>query len=168
MLLALTSYSIHTSKERTYVRPQLEYCSPVWSPHLQTHIKLIEKVQRKFTKRLPGLYNIPYKERLEKCGLESLELRRLRNDLILMYKILFGLTCLRADNYFKLSSTNDTSRGHKFKLIIPLCKLDTFKHSFFNRHLLIWNNLPADTDFSSLSNFKRCLTTVSLNIVFNS
>ena len=33
----------------TYVRPLLEYCSPVWSPHTHRQIYKIEKVQRFFT-----------------------------------------------------------------------------------------------------------------------
>ena len=70
-----------------YVRPLLEYGSPVWSPHHSGKIALIESVQRRFTKRLPGLRNVEYKVRLEQLGLETLEMRRLRNDLIFTYKV---------------------------------------------------------------------------------
>jgi len=49
----------------TYVRPIFEYCSPVWSPHLKYLIDRIESVQKFFTKRLPGLWNVPYPKRLE-------------------------------------------------------------------------------------------------------
>ena len=35
-----------------YVRPIMEYCSPVWSPHYKQDIDLIEGVQRTFTRRL--------------------------------------------------------------------------------------------------------------------
>ena len=38
----------------TYVRPLLEYASCVWSPDLLKHIKRIESVQKRFTKRLPN------------------------------------------------------------------------------------------------------------------
>jgi len=48
-------------------------------------------VQRGFTKRLPGLKNLSYKERLAATNLDTLELRRLRTDLIVCYKIVFGL-----------------------------------------------------------------------------
>jgi len=48
----------------TYVRPILEYSSAVWSPSLITLINKIESVQRNFTKRLPGLQNLNYGERL--------------------------------------------------------------------------------------------------------
>ena len=39
----------------TYVRPLLEYASPVWSPVTVGNINKIESVQRRFTKRLNGL-----------------------------------------------------------------------------------------------------------------
>jgi len=37
-----------------YVRPLLEVNSVIWSPHYKQDIDLIERVQRRFTKRLPG------------------------------------------------------------------------------------------------------------------
>ena len=36
------------------VRPQLEYASSVWSPHLIKHIDALESVQRRATKLIPG------------------------------------------------------------------------------------------------------------------
>jgi len=39
----------------TYVRPLLEYCSPVWSPHFNNLIDKIGKIQRYVTKRMTGL-----------------------------------------------------------------------------------------------------------------
>ena len=65
-----------------YVRPIVEYCSVVWSPCLKQDIETIEKVQRRFTKRLKGLKWMSYKERLRCLDLHSLELRRLHLDLL--------------------------------------------------------------------------------------
>ena len=41
-----------------YVRPVLEYNSITWSPHLKQDIMMIEKVQRRFTKRLRRYRNL--------------------------------------------------------------------------------------------------------------
>jgi len=68
-----------------YVRPLLEYNIVIWSPYKTGDISSIEKVQRGFTKRLPGppgLKNLTYKEHLAATNLDTLELRRLRTDLI--------------------------------------------------------------------------------------
>jgi len=46
----------------TYVRPILEYCTPVWSPHNIGLVDKIEKVQRRFTKRIFCLSNLSYKD----------------------------------------------------------------------------------------------------------
>ena len=82
-----------------YVRPIVEYCSVVWSPSLK-NIELIEKVQRRFTKRLPGLKHMSYNERLHYLGLSSLELRRLHLDLIYCYKIVFGVVDVNFSDFF--------------------------------------------------------------------
>jgi hypothetical protein len=48
-------------------------------------------VQRRFNKRFPGLAKNNYSSRLALLDLDSLELGRLRQDLILVYKIVFRL-----------------------------------------------------------------------------
>ena len=53
----------------SFVRPHLEYASVVWSPHLKKHINLIERVQRRATKRVEGLKNLLYIERLKRLEL---------------------------------------------------------------------------------------------------
>ena len=65
---------------KVYVRPLLEFNWSVWSLSLKYLIELLENVQRQFTKRIFGLYNLTCHQRLNCLGLESLELRRLRFD----------------------------------------------------------------------------------------
>ena len=61
----------------TYVRPILEYRSPVWSPHSKQLITKIERGQRFFTRAVPGLRTLPCRSRLQKFGLQTLEHRHL-------------------------------------------------------------------------------------------
>jgi len=138
---------------KVYVRPLVEYCSSVWSPHYAKDIKLIESVQRKFTKRLSGLWGVSYTERLRRTGLERLDVRRLRADLILTYKIIFGHVNVDADQFFQLSQ-NVGTRDHAYKLYYPAVNTDCRKHFFSNRIVNIWNELPASIDFSNLLRFK--------------
>ena len=67
---------------------------------LVTDIRKVESVQRKFTKRLPGCSHLSYPDRLVRLNLDSLVVRRLRHDLILTYKIVFGLTDMNPEDSF--------------------------------------------------------------------
>ncbi len=70
------------------VRPHLEYANQVWAPHLKKHIEAIENVQRRATKLVPGLYDTPYQERLKILNLPSLAYRRMRGDMVEVFKLM--------------------------------------------------------------------------------
>ena len=57
------------------VRPLLEYCVQVWSLYKRKYINLIEHVQRRATKLVPTLRDLPYEERLARLKLTTLEER---------------------------------------------------------------------------------------------
>ena len=71
----------------TYVRPQLEYCSPAWSPWTLGNTDLLEAVQKRAVKAVTNLNSQSYEERLWELGLDSLEDRRRRGKLIQAYKL---------------------------------------------------------------------------------
>ena len=75
--------AIHVKAFITYVRPLLEYCTPVWSSHTVGLIRKIESVQKKFTKKLYGLAKLDY-SRIDMLNLELLHVRRLKQDLLLL------------------------------------------------------------------------------------
>jgi len=64
------------------IRKNAEYNSVTGSPYLKQDIEAIKRVQRCFTKRLPGLNKYSYCERLVRLNFPSLELRRLQNVLV--------------------------------------------------------------------------------------
>jgi len=82
---------VHAFVVCDYVRPILEYNGVIWSPSLVRDIQQLEKVQRRFTKRLLGMKSLSYSERLQRLSLPILELRRLYLDLVFCYKVIFGL-----------------------------------------------------------------------------
>ena len=100
---------------KSLVRPHLEYCTVAWSPHYGKDKELIEKVQRRFTRMIPDLKDLPYEERLAKTKLWSLEDRRIRADLIEVYKIIHGLSTVSSNTFFEFSH-NGITRGHSLKL----------------------------------------------------
>lgn len=145
-----------------YVRPILEYCTPVWSPSYSGEIEKIEQVQRRFTKRLSGLKYLLYKERLDALKAESLELRRLKADLTTVYKIWHGHIETSMHNLF--SPVNSVTRGHRFKLEKPLTRVNCRLHSFACRTVNCWNFLPSEVvDAATVSAFRRRLDKVNFS-----
>ena len=69
----------------TYVRPILEYCTPIWSPYLLKDINKIGSVQRYFTRRLFPEKQYSYAERLILTNLDTLESRRIKSDVIMCF-----------------------------------------------------------------------------------
>ena len=146
-----------------FVRPLLEYASPVWSPHLHKDIDYVESVQRRFTKYLPGLKSKSYSERLKLLKAESLDIRRLKIDLSLTYSILHGAVDIDSSIFFSVRGSQRT-RGHPLKLVVQKTKLDCSKFFFANRVVNVWNGLPEDVVMaSSIQNFKKGLAGVCLS-----
>ncbi len=158
LLLAYTSY----------VRPTLEYASTVWSPALHrrsplaclSSIDMLEAVQRYFTRRLLKrckMPEMPYPDRLNLLKLEALELRRLKFSMGMVYKILYGLVDLNAQDMFVFGTSY--TRGHSWKLKSPPFKKDVRQNSFAVAVVPIWNSLPESVVSSpSLPCFKMRLS----------
>jgi len=130
-----------------YVRLLLEYGSCVWSPHFKSEIDRIESVQRRFTKWLRVLNNMSHSQRLISLDLESLEVRRLRQDLLLAYKIVFDLININSSKFSTLL------RRHSFTLFLSHSRVDVRKYFIVSGK---WNYLHAcDDHFRSITTFKR-------------
>jgi hypothetical protein len=115
----------------TYIRPLLEYNSVVWNPTHIYLIDLVESVLRKFSKRILLLSNLPYTERLAGLGLESLELRRLRFDLMNYFKIVNNLTPITPCDHFLIHHPIPSSRSSMPHLQKPLRCNSKLSSSFF-------------------------------------
>ena len=149
---------------KVYVRPLLEYCPQVWSPYQKNLINKIEKVQRSFSRRIPGLQNISYRERLTTLKLQSLEHRRLISDLITCFNIVHGLSSLTFTDFFTFSPSRFCTRGHPLRLSIPLTKKNSEKFVYSSRVILPWNSLPDDVVGSpSTQSFKSKLLKIDLS-----
>ena len=129
---------------KSLVRPHLEYGNCIWSPFLQKDIMLIERVQRRATKILPNLKELEYAERLRHLDLPTLAYRRVRGDLIQMYKIVHGLNDIRQEALFEFAHHEAGTRGHIFKIQKQHTRLQLREHSFSVRIVNLWNSLPED------------------------
>ena len=72
------------------VSPILEYGVTVWSPYRKGDIDAVESVQRRATRILPELRGLDYEARLRSLKLPTLTYRRLRGDVINVYKYIHG------------------------------------------------------------------------------
>ena len=72
------------------VHPHLEYSDTVWSPCYIKNKKLMERVQRRATKLIPDIKELPYETRLKKLQLPSLYYRRARGDMIDVYTYMYN------------------------------------------------------------------------------
>lgn len=139
---------------KALVLPILEYCSVAWCPFYTCDIDVLEKVQRRMTRMLPEVRNLPYEERLRPFNLLTLYARRIRHDLIFTWNLLRGNINLNVSHFFAPAIERRT-RGHNAKLQINHSRLNIRKYFYSQRVISHWNNLPSHcVNAPSLSSFK--------------
>ena len=160
---------------KSYVRPILDYNSITWSPYLVSDINLLESVQRTFTRKLFQKLNLNYNNydnRLHLLGLDTLEVRRIKTDLIFIFKIITGHVDLTYTDFFQFNEVvqNYTLRRHKFYLKKPKLPKSSIASNFFTyRTIDIWNKLPSTiVNSQTLLDFKSKLNTLQITNYFNS
>jgi len=142
---------------KALVRPRLEFCIQAWSPYLRKDIDMIERVQRRATKLVDGLKDVNYWDRLEATSLISLEKRRIRGDLIQVFKIMKGIDKIDYKKFFEVSTSGRT-RGHSLKLLKKRSNGELRRNFFSQRVVDVWNGLPQYVvDADSVNCFKNRL-----------
>ena len=146
-----------TTLYKSLVRPHLEYATSAWSVIYKKDAIQIENVQRRATKLLKRISNLPYSERLKECGLPTLQYRRLRADIIEVYKIINNIDNIDRNKLFPPSNARNT-RGHTVKIQKKYCRTNIRKHSFSQRIVDTWNSLPQEViEATSVNSFKNRL-----------
>jgi len=146
------------------VRPHLEYCVQAWSPHYYKDINKIEKVQKRAVNMIKDIRSIDYTGKLRELNLFSMSRRRMRGDMIEVYKILSGKEKIDKSNLFNIVDSPIYLRGHKYKIQKKCVRTDIRRNFFTHRIVNLWNSLPNSVvECSSLDKFKS-----SLDKYFNS
>jgi len=99
---------------KSMVCPHVKYCMVAWSPHYIRDKQLIEKIQCRFIKMIPGFRDKSYEDGLQILRLDTLEERRNRADLIFLLKMYKGLSHPPFESLFQLTK-HDKTRGHALK-----------------------------------------------------
>ena len=105
-------------------------------------------VQRKAVRIISGLKASTYEEKLKELGLQTLEARRERSDLIQTYKIVHGLDDVGKSLLFQhVAETSERITGQSADILNLKprnSKLEPRRNCFSNRVLNSWNKLPQD------------------------
>ena len=138
------------------VRPHMEYAQAAWSPMRKKDIITLENVQRRATKLIPGFRDLPYHERLRRIDLPTLSYRRLRGDMVELYKINSGMN--DPDVSIRLSKHEGPTRGNQQKLYKERCTTKRRQSQFKIRVVEPWNSIPDQiVRAPSLKSFERRL-----------
>jgi hypothetical protein len=141
---------------KTFVRPQLEYANGVLLPATAKDAKTLDNVTYRCTK-LGRQKMFPRPTRLANLHIQAPKLRRLRGDLILLYKHYNSLTCIPFQNppISHLQYHHERSGKHSSTYTTAAAKTTMRSNFLLNRVASAWNSLPkAAVDAPSLNCFK--------------
>lgn len=116
-----------------YVRSNLEYCSPVWSPYYDVHVNSIEKVQKRFTRSIFKKFHYPAEKynvmRDVRLGILSLEDRRSLTDELVLYKIMCGTIETTLNDRIRLANRVRVTRQNHNIFYLPFVTNNVEFHS---------------------------------------
>ena len=149
-----------------HIRPIIEYCSCVWNTGYQGDLRLLESVQRRWTRHISSVEGLDYADRLRTLNLYSVQGRLIRADLIQCWKIFNGKSLLVAADLFQLAPHSGT-RGHCYKIFTQASCTDVRKHFFNVCCVSVWNSLPQHVVTApTLSCFKKLLEETLGSVLF--
>ena len=142
----------------TYIRPTMEYASPVWDPHTKRNTNKIEMAQRRCARYVTGNFDrtSSVTSLLNYLSWPTLEERRCQNRLAVIYCILHNQVDIHWQSF--LTKTSTCTRGHSCRLFVPFCKNHVYASYFFPHTSKDWNNPTFDpADAPTLDIFTRKL-----------
>ena len=132
------------------VRPLLDYASITWNPYTVGNILRVERVQKRACRLIPSMCHLHYREQLAELGMLSLRARRIRYQLITIFKM---YKKGELGNFFVLRN-NKKIRGHSATLQIKYAKNNYRRYFFTIAAIDLWNKLPQNSIDLSLTTFK--------------
>ena len=115
----------------TYIRPTVEYASPVWDPHTKRNTNKIKMVQRSCARYVTGNFDrTSSATSLLNClNWPTLEERQYHFRLAVKFRILHNQVDIHWQSF--LTKTSSCTRGHSCRLFVPFCKNLVYASSFF-------------------------------------
>ena len=155
--LASWSATLFRTAYTTLIRPVMEYGAPAFFPLSKGETLRLEYVQRLGTRLIPSFRQLEFPDRYKRLNLFSLEYRRVRADLILLFRVIVRQDYPDLQHLVPRSPTPHT-RGHQYKLEVQ--RSDNVAHDvrWSRRHISTWNCLPPSVvSAPSVAAFKSSL-----------
>ena len=112
--------------------------------------------------------DLDYSQRLGALGLPSLEYRRVRGELIEMYKMTHDLYDTVTTKALLTLDKDSITRTNNYKLTKPRVKSKQFQHFFTNRVINTWNKLSDRVvGAGSLNAFKNAVDDLFRNFMYS-
>ena len=144
----------------TIVRPVLEYGSPIWDPPSSSLSSTLESVQHFALKLASKSWSQSYDFLLSSLNICSLEHRRMKAKLSLLYKTTHHLHHSTAPQCQHYSPARPLRYSSNLNFIVPFCRTSRYLHSFSPSTIRLWNNLPStaknSTSFSYFKFYLNC------------
>ena len=125
-----------TVRETAYtalVRPKLEYACTTWDPYYKKDKATLERVQRRAARFCTqnSQQTASVTDMLKELNRDTLETRRKKARLTLVYKLSHNLININTESYLIPHPKTRTHGSHPRKYFIPRASKDIFKFSFF-------------------------------------
>ena len=169
-------FALKSVKYKAYIScvlPIIEYASICWGPTSEKLNKSIEMVQHRAARFILNVHSkkgefkkVSISELLNILNLETLEERRTKARLTMVYKILNGHVILESDmlpkfqNYGPKRKCNSPTVGQEYHLKEPQSRLQVTGCTFFYEIPKIWNEMITNEQAKapSVDAFKRHMT----------
>ena len=141
------------------MHPVLEYGSPIWDPPSFSLSSTLESVQNFALKLASKSWSQSYDFLLFSLNIFSLEHRRTKAKLSLLYKTTHHLHHSTAPQCQYYTPARPFCYSSNLNFIVPLCRTSRYLHSFPST-IRLWNNLPSSaknsTSFSYFKFYLNC------------
>ena len=142
---------------RSFVQPSMEYAMSVWGGSFDSDIDKLEAIHIDGMRLITGATSRSIIANVkDECVGVTLKERIAQADLTMLFKIIRGFAPQYLGNILSdlVGQRHYFLRNHNFR--VPLCRLETFKRSFFPRVISLWNELPQlPKEADSVETFKH-------------